>query len=232
MSAYPGKIKLNYLKASSKHIKYIAKNINMASSSKRFDDIYKIVLLGDSHVGKTTFLSQYIPEGTNLNRSKVNDMEAKTETIGNRKVDVQVWDLSGDPNYRAVSDIYFKKAHGAFIIFDINNRASFTSVESWINDLIAVNPTCKLMIIGNKAELRSKSTELQTIPSQEAAALASKFKAPYVELSSLNPEHVRAVFKGMIKAINTERADEPDGSYSLFVVIFLILGTILLVWTG
>lgn len=204
----------------------------MVSTSKKFDDIYKIVLLGDSSVGKTTFFSKYIPEGTNFNRSKVNDMEAKIEIIGSRKIDVQVWDLSGDPNYRAVSDIYFKKALGAFVIFDINNQASFNSVESWIKDLIAVNPTCKFVIIGNKSDLRGKSTEFQSVSTQEAAALALKYKVPYKELSSLKAEEVQAVFKGMIRVIDSERADEPDGSYSIFVVIFLILGAIALIWSN
>lgn len=199
----------------------------MVSSSEKLDDIYKIVLLGDSRVGKTTFLSQYIPEGKNLNRSKVNDMEAKIEILGSRKVDIQVWDLSGDPSYRAVSDIYFKKALGAFIFFDISNQASFTSLESWIKDLTSVNPNCKIMIVGNKSDLRSKLTGIQSVSTQDASALALKVKASYKELSSLKSDEVQAAFRELIRAIDSERATEPDGNLWIVLVFILVLGAAL-----
>lgn len=196
----------------------------MVSSSERLDDIYKIVLLGDSRVGKTTFLSQYIPEGKNLNRSKVNDMEAKIEILGNRKVDIQVWDLSGDPSYRAVSDIYFKKALGAFIFFDISNQASFSSLGSWVKDLTSVNPNCKIMIVGNKSDLRSKLTGIQSVSKQEASEFASKANASYKEVSSLKGEEVQAAFKEMIRAIDSERAVESSGNFWVVLVFVLVLG--------
>ena len=189
-------------------------------ASQKFDDIYKIVILGDQLVGKTTFLSQYIPP-TNLDtKNHINDMEAQVETLPNgQTIDVQVWDLSGDPSYRSISEIFTKNCLGAFVIFDLTNPDSFNSVSGWVHDLRTQSKSSQVFIVGNKKDLKIKN---QVQDKQAGQALARSLGAEYFEVSSLNKVEVNEVFKAMISKIVLTRPAE-SSSQSLFLGFVLLL---------
>ena len=188
-------------------------------ASQKFDDIYKIVILGEQQVGKTTFLSQYIPP-TNLDtKNHINDMEAQVETLPNgQTIDVQVWDLSGDPSYRSISEVFTKHSLGAFVLFDLSNPNSLNSVSSWVHDLRTQSKSSQVFIIGNKKDLQSK-TQVQY--KQAGQALARSLGAEYFEVNSLNKAEVNAIFKSMISKISLTRPVEPS-SQPLFLSLALV----------
>jgi small GTP-binding protein len=186
------------------------------SKVQTFDDIYKIVLLGDSKVGKTTFLSQYIPNTDSKTRNQINDMEAKTETLANGAVvDVQVWDLTGDPSYRSVSEIFLKNTLGAMVLFDLSSSESLKSVKGWVKDLRSQSKDCQVFIVGNKKDLLKSQVE------STGKDLAISLNAEYFEVSSLSKKDVEKVFQEMIQKLSV--STPAPSSMVIWVAILLLL---------
>jgi small GTP-binding protein len=185
-------------------------------ASESFDDIYKIV--------KTTFLSQYIPPSIQASKNLISDTELHLETTSNgQTIQLQVLDLSGDPLYRSVSEIFIKHSLGAFILFDLSSPNSFKSVSNWVKDLRVHSNPSQVFIIGNKKDLRGKS-KLQD--AQEGQTLAQQLGAEYIELSSFNKAEVDSVFKSMIHKISLTRPVE-SSSQSLFLSLLLVFLVVL-----
>ena len=173
-------------------------------ASKTFDDIYKIVVLGDQQVGKSTFISQYIPPAPQPSKNLVSDTEAQLETLSNgQTIEVQVLDLSGDPLYRSVSKIFSKHSLGAFVLFDLSNPSSFKSVANWVKDLRAQSKSSQVFIVGNKKDLRGKTKVLEE---QEGQTLARELGAQYIEVSSFNKAEAVAAFRSMIQKVSLIKA--------------------------
>ena len=102
-----------------------------------FDVIYKLVLVGDSGVGKTNIMLRYLNKEFNQNTKATVGVEfgSKNIKIENKIVKGQIWDTAGQERYRAITSAYYKGAHGAFVVFDVTQRETFDAVDRWVNDL-------------------------------------------------------------------------------------------------
>ena len=102
-----------------------------------YDMIVKIILIGDSGVGKTNILSQYLKKQFNQDSLATVGVEfgSKIVEIEKVKIKAQIWDTAGQERYRSITTSYYKGAKGAFIVYDVTRFSSFETVERWISEL-------------------------------------------------------------------------------------------------
>ena len=122
-------------------------------SNEDYDTIFKIVIVGDSGVGKTNLITRYLK----------NDFKPETKaTIGvefsdkkyiykNKTIKVQIWDTAGQERYRSLTSMYYKGAKGAIFVYDISSKNSFESIDKWLIEMKkTADENIKIILIGNK----------------------------------------------------------------------------------
>ena len=136
--------------------------------------MYKIVLVGDSGVGKTNLLTRFSKNEFNLESRATIGVEFATRTITTETGDVikaQIWDTAGQDRYRAIASSYYRGATGALLVYDITKKKTFENIERWLTELRTHSQeNMTLMLIGNKTDL-AKMREVQT---EDAANYAER----------------------------------------------------------
>ena len=180
--------------------------IRMGSGQR---SIFKITLLGDGTVGKTslrkTFLGEGFREGYSMTIGA--DFAVKHIQMADHHFVAQIWDLAGQQRFSSVREIYYRGTSGCLLVFDITRRSSFENIPSWIYELLKnnFNKVVPLIIIGNKSDLRDSAKD--PVMSSEAVQYAktltewSGFKVPYVETSAKTGEHVEEAFLELLQNI-------------------------------
>ena len=131
--------------------------------SMNFNYLLKYVIIGDSGVGKSNILLKYINNTFSEEFKATVGVEfgAKNLQVNGRVYRIQIWDTAGQENFRSIARAYYKNSVCACIVYDITNRNSFNSIQSWIDDCVKQSPKSILFIlIGNKNDL-NESREVQ-----------------------------------------------------------------------
>ena len=139
-----------------------------------YDMVVKLVLIGDSAVGKSNILNRYTKDQFTLNTKSTVGVEfaAKSVPVGDQIVKAQIWDTAGQERYKSVTNAYYKNSKGALIVYDITNKKSFDDVDSWYNDLKdKADSDTVLYLIGNKIDLESYRVVSETEGQQKAERL-------------------------------------------------------------
>ena len=121
-----------------------------------YDFIFKVLLLGNSDVGKSSLLLRFVDSVWNdaFVPTIGVDFKVKTLEINNKKVKMQIWDTAGEERFRTVVSTYFRGAHGILLLYDVTNRDSFKNLENWLIE-IEKNSSEKVLkiLLGNKCDL-------------------------------------------------------------------------------
>jgi small GTP-binding protein len=153
------------------------------------DITLKLLIVGDSGVGKTNFLNMFLNNKFNQNyfSSTGIDLQKKIMNIKNKKVRIQIWDTAGQEKYKSITKNLFLKVMGALVLYDITNEESFTKLKEWVE---LIKEECgrhiKILIIGNKSDLESQ----RAIDKEDAMKYANEEKVQYIECSSKTGENV------------------------------------------
>ena len=161
----------------------------------------KIILIGDSNVGKTTLLYKYINNENTEDITPTVGLENKVKTteINGIKTKIQIWDTAGQEKFNSLTQNFFKNTDGILIVFDLTNKESFTNIQKWIDKS---DNKIKKIIVGNKADL----VEDRKITKEEIKLISKKYN--YVEVSALNGTDVGKAFDTLIQSIVETRTDE------------------------
>lgn len=125
------------------------------SSHEDFDLLFKIIIIGDSGVGKTNILSRYIKNSFSFDtRSTVGvEFGANKIEVNGFKVKNQIWDTAGQERYRSITSTYYKGAKGALVVYDISKRDSYDNINKWINELrMNGDKDVIIVMVGNKSD--------------------------------------------------------------------------------
>ena len=158
----------------------------------------RVILIGDSSVGKTSLIQQYIKKKfTHLNLQTISgDKNLKEINLRNKKVKLEIWDTPGIKKYNSVNKIYINKAKIAAFVYDITNQVSFYNIKKWYEDIKNKNNTIKIIgVIANKSDLYEESV----INKEEGENYAKSINALFFETSALDYESVSIVFEGLAK---------------------------------
>ncbi len=152
-------------------------------SEDDLDFLLKVVLIGDSGVGKTNLLGRFtrnVFDDSTRNTIGV-DFSAYDMQINNKSVKVQFWDTAGQEKYRAIASAYYKNAHGAVIVYDITRKESFENVENWLRELKEHGEKdIQIIILGNKSDLEAQ----RQVSVDDARKLAEQKGLFYMETSA------------------------------------------------
>ncbi|OHT06359.1 GTP-binding protein ypt1 [Tritrichomonas foetus] len=152
----------------------------------------KVVLLGESGVGKTSIASRYVEDSFNDDQASTIGASylSKTISINSETIELSIWDTAGQEVFRTLTPMYYRDAAMAIIVFSLDDIHSFECVKSWIDELKEKCPDVQLLICGNKSDLADKKVKYD-----EANDLAASFGVPYAETSALNGEGVDNAFE-------------------------------------
>jgi len=134
-------------------------------SEEDYDMIFKVVLIGDSGVGKTNLLSRYLKNEFSFDSKTTVGVEfgAKRMEIDGVKIKAQIWDTAGQERFRSITNAYYKGAKGALLVFDVTRRETFDSINKWVPELKqSGDKDVTIILVGNKSDLvqeRQVSTE-------------------------------------------------------------------------
>ena len=162
-----------------------------------YDMIFKIVLIGNTSVGKTNILSKYLTDQFDPDSKATVGVEFGTKNfkIENNIVKVQIWDTAGQERYRSITNAYYKGAKGSLLVYDITNKKSFDDLDKWILDLKTNgDDNLSLILLGNKSDLEDK----RVISTEEGKNKAEFYKCSFLETSALNGNNIEKAFSELI----------------------------------
>ena len=146
-------------------------------------ETYKLILIGDSTVGKTNLLTQYVDEKFSPNNISTIGIEFKNKIIelkDGRKFRLQIWDTSGQEKFMSLTKNYFRGCNAALFVFDVTNHTSFDNIPKWLDLYKDVNgENSKIVLIGNKIDLGDREVD-----EKEAEDFAKERDLQYFELSA------------------------------------------------
>ena len=177
---------------------------------EEYSIIFKIILIGDTSVGKTNILSRYINDTfSETSKSTVGvELATKVEHYNNKKIKIQIWDTAGQERYKSITTSYYKGAKGAFIVYDITKKESFKNVDKWIKDLKEFgDEDVTILIIGNKCDLEDE----REVSIEEVKKKAELFDIGYCETSALKAKNIDYAFQTLIKLVAEKMEKEKNG---------------------
>ncbi|XP_027918097.1 LOW QUALITY PROTEIN: ras-related protein RABC2a-like [Vigna unguiculata] len=170
----------------------------MSSSSGQssgFDLSFKILLIGDSGVGKSSLLVSFISSSVeDLTPTIGVDFKIKMLTVGGKRLKLTIWDTAGQERFRTLTSSYYRKAQGIILVYDVTRRETFTNLsEVWSKEvqLYSTNQDCVKMLVGNKVD---RDTE-RTVSREEGLALAKELGCLLLECSAKTRENVEQCFE-------------------------------------
>ncbi|XP_050212140.1 ras-related protein RABA5d-like [Mercurialis annua] len=162
--------------------------------------LFKVVIIGDSAVGKSNLLSRYARNEFNLHSKATIGVEFQTQSmeIDGKEVKAQIWDTAGQERFRAVTSAYYRGAVGALIVYDISRRTTFESVGRWLDELKThSDTTVARMLVGNKCDLGN----IRDVSVEEGKSLAEAEGLFFMETSALDSTNVKKAFEIVIREI-------------------------------
>jgi len=194
--------------------------VKMGGTTKddEYDYLFKVVLIGDSGVGKSNLLSRFTRNEFNLESKSTIGVEFATRSIqvDGKTIKAQIWDTAGQERYRAITSAYYRGAVGALLVYDIAKHLTYENVERWLKELRDhADQNIVIMLVGNKSDLR----HLRAVPTDEAKAFAEKNNLSFIETSALDSTNVEAAFQNILTEIykivsQKQIRDSPDDDNS------------------
>ncbi|XP_042497979.1 ras-related protein RGP1-like [Macadamia integrifolia] len=168
--------------------------------NQKIDYVFKVVLIGDSAVGKSQLLARFSRNEFNLDSKATIGVEFQTRTlvIDHKTVKAQIWDTAGQERYRAVTSAYYRGAVGAMLVYDISKRQSFDHVARWLEELRGhADKNIVIILIGNKSDLGT----LRAVPTEDAKEFAQRENLFFMETSALEATNVESAFLTVLTEI-------------------------------
>lgn len=165
-----------------------------------YDYLFKVVLIGDSGVGKSNLLSRFTKNEFSLESKSTIGVEFATRTINvdNKMIKAQIWDTAGQERYRAITSAYYRGAVGALLVYDITRHITFENVERWLKELKDhTDANIVVMLVGNKSDLQ----HLRAVSTEDGQSFAERESLYFIETSALESTNVEHSFQQVLTQI-------------------------------
>ena len=164
--------------------------------------VYKVLLLGDTTVGKTCFLMKYTDKTfQDIHMATIGlDYRLKTMKLKSGKnIKLQIWDTAGQDRFRAITKNYYKGSHGIILIYDVTNVQTFENVKQWVSQIREeASPNVVIYIAGNKIDME----EDRKVNKEEGEKLAEELGFPFVETSAKSGININETFEDLVERID------------------------------
>lgn len=182
-----------------------------SAKTENYDYVAKVVLVGDSSVGKSNLLARFttntfsdeikptlgVEFGTKLVSIKTKSKNEKAEDLI-KLIKVQIWDTAGQEKYRSITNSYYLNTKGVLLVFDLSRKSSFDSVDRWLNEVHSITgENISIILVGNKSDLTiEREVNLEDIEEK-----IKKYNLLYQETSALNGNNVNETFISLTELI-------------------------------
>ena len=172
-------------------------------------NLYRVVLIGDPAVGKTSIVSQ--TENGSFDPNEPSTVGAMfilhQEQVDGQVIEMQIWDTAGQERFRSLGPIYYRNASAAVVVFDITRSHSFDDLDGWIKQFTSVAPSHAIIcIVANKSDLMSNAE----IPIETAKEWAKKKGYLFHITSAKTGEGIPDLFKLIAQKISTIKTSNPE----------------------
>lgn len=183
------------------------------AADQNFDYMFKLLIIGNSSVGKTSFLFRYADDSfTSAFVSTVGiDFKVKTIYRNDKRVKLQIWDTAGQERYRTITTAYYRGAMGFLLMYDITSQDSFNAVQDWATQIKTYSwDNAQVVLIGNKLDLE----EDRQVPAEDAQRLATELGFQFFEASAKDNINVKQVFDKLVDVICEKMNETVNGDVS------------------
>lgn len=182
-----------------------------------YDYLIKLLLVGDSGVGKSNILLQYVDGDFTQNfMSTIGvDFKIKTLVTNDKVVKIQIWDTAGQERFRTITSSYYRGSHYILLVYDVSDRKSFNNVKQWKHEIDRYCPEGVLItLVGNKSDLPNRSVSYA-----EGMEMADNYGIPFVEVSAKTNYGIDGLFNSVTKQfLDTRKMDESINTKSIITV--------------
>ena len=168
--------------------------------SGSFDHIFKILLIGDAGVGKSSILLRFTDDTFEEQMASTIgvDFRVKTVAIGGKKNKLTIWDTAGQERFRTLTSSYYRGCHGIILVFDMNEREAFEHLQRWLEELelYTTNQHAVKLLVGNKKDVNQRE-----VSDVEAQNFARKQGMMYIEASAKDRTGIQQTFEEVVQKI-------------------------------
>ncbi|KAL5776779.1 hypothetical protein ACOSP7_009705 [Xanthoceras sorbifolium] len=172
-----------------------------STNQEEFDYLFKLLMIGDSGVGKSTLLLSFTSNSfEELSPTIGVDFKIKYVTLGGKKLKLAIWDTAGQERFRTLTSSYYRGAQGIIMVYDVTRRETFTNLSDiWAKeiDLYLTNQDCIKMLVGNKVDKESE----RVVSKKEGIDFAREYGCLYLECSAKTRVNVEQCFEELVLKI-------------------------------
>uniref|UniRef100_UPI00358F2705 ras-related protein Rab-10 n=1 Tax=Myxine glutinosa TaxID=7769 RepID=UPI00358F2705 len=189
-------------------------------AKKTYDLLFKLLLIGDSGVGKTCILFRFSDDAFNTTFISTIGIDFKIKTIelGGKKIKLQIWDTAGQERFHTITTSYYRGAMGIMLVYDITNSKSFENISKWLRNIDEhASEDVERMLLGNKCDMEEK----RLVPKEKGEQIAKEHGIRFFETSAKSNINIEEAFFTLAEDIlrktpakEPERKDVVDTSSS------------------
>ncbi|GAY55641.1 hypothetical protein CUMW_165760 [Citrus unshiu] len=180
----------------------------IAVMNPEYDYLFKLLLIGDSGVGKSCLLLRFADDSYLDSYISTIGVDFKIRTVeqDGKTVKLQIWDTAGQERFRTITSSYYRGAHGIIIVYDVTDQESFNNVKQWLNEIDRyASENVNKLLVGNKCDL----TDKKVVSYETAKAFADEIGIPFMETSAKDSMNVEQAFMAMTADIKNRMASQP-----------------------
>lgn len=171
--------------------------------AKTYDYLFKLLLIGDSGVGKTCVLFRFSEDAFNSTFISTIGIDFKIRTIelDGKKIKLQIWDTAGQERFRTITTAYYRGAMGIMLVYDITNEKSFENIRNWIRNIEEhASQDVEKMVLGNKCDM----TDRRMVSKERGEKLAIEHGIKFMETSAKGSINVEESFFNLARDIKAK----------------------------
>jgi len=184
------------------------------AADQNFDYMFKLLIIGNSSVGKTSFLFRYADNSfTSAFVSTVGiDFKVKTVFRQDKRVKLQIWDTAGQERYRTITTAYYRGAMGFILMYDVTNEESYNAVQDWCTQIKTYSwDNAQVVLVGNKCDLDDE----RVVSTDRGRQLAHQLGLEFFETSAKENVNVKQVFERLVDVICDKMSESLDADPSI-----------------
>ncbi|XP_041355669.1 ras-related protein Rab-8A-like [Gigantopelta aegis] len=179
--------------------------------AKTYDYLFKLLLIGDSGVGKTCLLFRFSEDAFNSTFISTIGIDFKIRTIelDSKKIKLQIWDTAGQERFRTITTAYYRGAMGIMLVYDITNEKSFENIKNWIRNIEEhASKDVEKMILGNKCDMNDR----RQVSKERGEQLAIEHGIKFMETSAKASINVEEAFFTLARDIKLKMDRKQDAT--------------------
>ncbi|VDI48953.1 Ras and EF-hand domain-containing protein [Mytilus galloprovincialis] len=179
--------------------------------------IFKVVFVGDSGVGKSSFIHRFCNDNFNPTFSATIgvDFQVKSLNLGGQSIVLQLWDTAGQERFRSITKQYFRKADGVVIMYDVNSEATYTNVRNWMESVQeGVEEGTVVLLVGNKTDIAETEAD-RAVKTKDGNKLSVEYDGIFFETSAKMGNNVKESMEAMASILKEKEDKEIEKALHL-----------------